>query len=362
MQTDWEKIQSETIEWLRFPMAVAIVFLHHGESLLHTAAEPLRSICLLFSEGICRLAVPCFFFISGYLFFHKLQEWDWDIWKAKIKRRGITLLVPYILWNMVALFAFWGYGRVNGAQASLLEQFHEYGGFRLFWNMRGGIPIGLMNGPLDGPLWFIRDLMYYVLATPAVYLFLKWAKGYGILGLYILYLAVPGSVPEGFVFFVTGAYLQYSQKGILSFLFPARRWFYWLFIPLLIITCISFGYSEYWNRFAKFVFELNGISAVFCLIGTLLEEKAIYPMPPFLAKSSFFIFALHEILILRQIATPAVHAVIPPDTVLGGIVSFFLVPAITVGICLGILWLLQKFLPHTSALLTGNRMMKPSYS
>lgn len=362
MTADWNTFQSNVIDTLRFPMAVAIVVLHHGEALLKTATGPLRGICLLFSEGTCRLAVPCFFFISGYLFFNKLQEWDWDIWKAKIKRRGRTLLVPYLLWNVIALLAFWGYGCLNGEQASLLEKFHEYGGFRIFWNMRGGIPIGMMNGPLDGPLWFIRDLMYYSLATPAVFLFLKWTKGYGVLGLFMLYLAIRGSVPEGFVFFVTGAYLQYSRKGILPFLYPVRRWLYWLFIPLLIVTCISFDYSEYWNRSAKFLFELNGIGAVVCLTATLLKNKSANPMFPFLAKSSFFIFALHEILILRQIATPAVHAVISPETLFGGIASFVLVPATAVGICLGLLYIMGRIVPRTTALLTGNREKKLSYA
>lgn len=358
MLTDWTKTQSQTIEWLRFPMAVAIVMLHSGELLISSSSFPLQSIGIVFAEGICRLAVPCFFFISGYLFFNNLQEWDWSVWKSKIKRRVHTLLLPYILWNTIALLAFWAYGRFWGATNSLLEQFHEYGGFRMYWNMRGGIPIGLMNGPLDGPLWFIRDLMYYVLATPAIYLFLKWTNRYGVLGICVLYIAIRGSVPEGFVFFIIGAYLQYSPKGIVPFLYPARHWLYWLFIPLLIITCISFSYSESWNRICRFLFEIDGIGACFCLVSTLLERRSLKPMLPFLAKSSFFIFASHEILILENIAAPAVYAIIPTDTTFGGIVSFILIPATTVGICLGILWLLQRVLPRTSALLTGNRVIQ----
>jgi hypothetical protein len=53
-----------------------------------------------------------------------------------------------------------------------------------------------------------------------------------------------------------------------------------------------------------------------------------------------------------------VYAIIPTDTTFGGIVSFILIPATTVGICLGILWLLQRVLPRTSALLTGNRVIQ----
>jgi hypothetical protein len=43
-------------------------------------------------------------------------------------------------------------------------------------------------------------------------------------------------------------------------------------------------------------------------------------------------------------------------------VEFFLTPALAVGICLGLLFLMERLIPRTTALLTGNRIIKPSYS
>ena len=45
----------------------------------------------------------------------------------------------------------------------------------------------------------------------------------------------------------------------------------------------------------------------------------------------------------------------PTDTVWGSILAFFLTPALAVAICLGLLFLLQKLLPRTAAVLTGGR-------
>lgn len=359
MSTDWTSLQSKTIDTLRFPMAVAVVMLHYSLSVFKGATGALHVLCLLFHEGVCLLAVPSFFFISGFLFFNGLQHWTWAGWGQKLKRRLQSLLLPYLLWNLIALLAFWAYNRLQGSPVGLYEYFQTNGGLGVFWNVHGGLPIGPQSGPIDGPLWFIRDLMYFVLAAPAVYLFIKWTKAYGVLGICVLYLTIPGSVPSGFVFFVMGAYLQLSGKNLLQFFRPARLWLYGLFIPLLVLCCISHGFPEYWNRFCRFFFLVGGIGTVFCLLASYLEKRPDYQVCPFLAKSSFFVFALHEILVLRKIATPAVRAIIPADTALGGIVAFFLVPALAVGICLGFLYILQRFLPRTAVLLTGNRSTKP---
>ena len=62
MLPDWTKLQSQAIDLLRFPMAVAVVMLHYGTTVIIGATGVFHAICVIFQEGICRLAVPCFFF------------------------------------------------------------------------------------------------------------------------------------------------------------------------------------------------------------------------------------------------------------------------------------------------------------
>lgn len=359
MQTDWAKIQSQTIDWLRFPMAVAVVMLHHGVTLIPTATDPLRSVCILFEEGICRLAVPCFFFISGYLFFSKLQDWNWDIWKTKIKRRVHSLLIPYILWNIIAFLAFWAYGYSQGNGLAFHQQFLKYGGIRMFWGIDGGLPLGIRSSPIDGPLWFIRDLMYYTIATPLVYCFIRWTRVYGLLALGLVFLFIPGIVPEGFMFFVTGAWLQLNQKNIVQLLWPRRNLLFLLATALLAAT-YAFYSLDYWGRFAKALFLFIGIGASFCGIAQLLDRSSIQ-VRPFLAQSSFFIFTTHEILILHQFAQPLVRVCLPSHGQFWPCVEFFLTPAVAIVICLGLLFLLQKALPRTTAILTGDRQVSTKH-
>ena len=91
---DARTLESKVIDWLRFPMA-AVVVLNHTGSLGGASPYPVYStLCIIFPEAICRLAVPLFFLISGYLFFNGLEKWNKGLYLTKLKRRAKSLLVP----------------------------------------------------------------------------------------------------------------------------------------------------------------------------------------------------------------------------------------------------------------------------
>ena len=363
MQTDWNKLQSMAIDWLRFPMAVLVVMLHYSKTIIEQADGTLHFLCIFFQEGICRLAVPCFFFISGFLFFSKLEgKWDWSIWKDKLAKRAKTLLLPYLLWNIIAFFAFWIYERTNGNVSSLTQAITENGGVRMFWSVTGGLPIGSQAYPVNGPLWFIRDLVFYIIVTPLVFMFIKWTRLYGILALCLLHLTVNRLVPEGFLFFSTGAWFRLSRKNIVESLAPGKISFYIIAILSLVGLILIQYYtdSDPWKKIVKFIFLTSGIATSFCGVARLLDAGKTRVIP-FLAGSSFFIFASHEVLILQNISTPVIKALLP-DGITWDLIAFFAVPALTVAICIGLLFLMQRILPRTTAILTGGRRVGVAYN
>ena len=363
MQTDWNKLQSMAIDWLRFPMAVLVVMLHYSKTIIEQADGTLHFLCIFFQEGICRLAVPCFFFISGFLFFGKLEgKWDWSIWKDKLAKRAKTLLLPYLLWNIIAFFAFWIYERTNGNVSSLTQAITENGGVRMFWSVTGGIPIGSQAYPVNGPLWFIRDLVFYIIVTPLVFMFIKWTRLYGILALCLLHLTVNRLVPEGFLFFSTGAWFRLSRKNIVESLAPGKIIFYIIAILSLVGLILIQYYtdSDPWKKIVKFIFLTSGIATSFCGVARLLDAGKTRVIP-FLAGSSFFIFASHEVLILQNISTPVIKALLP-DGITWDLIAFFAVPALTVAICIGLLFFMQRILPRTTAILTGGRRVGVAYN
>ena len=151
--------------------------------------------------------------------------------------------------------------------------------------------------------------------------------------------------------------MQLSGRNILETVWPFRTRLLILTSLFLATTCYLNDVSEYWCRFSKFFLIVCGIGAAFCLAAWNWESRTRLSVP-FLARSSFFIFAAHEILILKNVARPLVDSVIPTHTAWGNFIAFFLVPALAVAICLGLLFVMQKLLPRTTGVLTGSRQLQ----
>ena len=106
-----EELQSCTISYLRFPLTLGIIFIHfdliehiftyHGVQYGLNPPSWFTFFVNFFSEVLPQIGVPLFFIISGYLFFHK-DQFDCHVYKQKLLKRARTLLVPYLLWNLVA--------------------------------------------------------------------------------------------------------------------------------------------------------------------------------------------------------------------------------------------------------------------
>lgn len=75
---EWSKLQSSTIDILRFPLALAVIFIHLNPQTINI---PDAKFLILSEDGIYNIlaisisnvlaltAVPTFFLISGFLFF-----------------------------------------------------------------------------------------------------------------------------------------------------------------------------------------------------------------------------------------------------------------------------------------------------
>src|SRR5574344_205911 len=110
-----DKVQSEVLDWLRFPLIILVVFVHcpgmpdlSSNDVLNVQLQCLSQmdvynyvrICL--SYVLSSIAVPTFFLISGYYFFYGIEDWNIHVYKEKLRKRWRSLVVPYLLWNVIA--------------------------------------------------------------------------------------------------------------------------------------------------------------------------------------------------------------------------------------------------------------------
>ena len=154
---------------------------------------------------LCRVATPLFFFLSALLFYKGCCFNDLE---RKYKSRIDSLLIPYLLWNIIFVAIFWVLSHVPILSSKM--------------NM-GAIlsnPKDILIAILDShhtDLWFVKDLMAYTILAPVLLLFFKNKKTSFILLSIVLAIAI---------------YLQPAYKSLL-------RW-----LPIYMIGA-AFGY--YWN-------------------------------------------------------------------------------------------------------------------
>lgn len=115
MNRNNSSLLSDTITYLRFPLIVCVVMLHTfilGESQFGIVHVPVGKFPVfdvfdhVIKADIGEMAVPLFFFISGFLFFYK-TDFNLSIYRLKLKRRFHSLFIPYLFWN-IAYISFIG--------------------------------------------------------------------------------------------------------------------------------------------------------------------------------------------------------------------------------------------------------------
>lgn len=171
---------STKIKILNFFLIVMVLYIH--SYYLEAIDTQYASFVQVFmgNGGISNVAVPLFFAMSGFLFFNGITKIS-DCF-PKIKKRVKTLLIPYIIWNIV--FILWYVLLQN------LPVVKDMVNSDMIAKISSGTIINnlyeLFVVPASFPLWFLRDLIIIVILSPLLFLLLKYTKWIGVVILIIL--------------------------------------------------------------------------------------------------------------------------------------------------------------------------------
>ncbi|MBQ5984357.1 MAG: acyltransferase family protein [Lachnospiraceae bacterium] len=355
-------VSSRTIEWLRFFCVVLVVF-------VHAFGKPLQglervvwqngfydTVRISVSEGICVVAVPIFFFISGFLFFRGLEEWNTSVWIGKLKKRVRTLLVPYLIWNILSILVqFLSENRAAllwGAFPDIGAWFQGIGGWRVFWGT------GSLGLPHNAPLWFIRNLMLLAIFAPLIFLLVRKSGVVGLLALTVLYvpdwwIKVPGFEISGLLFFAAGALFTIRRMDFSESFEKVRIPLALVSIPFWVVMVLSFG-NDY--RLFGIMHRCFALFACPSVVGTaahLIRSNRIRERE-LLSGSVFMVFAMHATIVLPRIVI-YLNRIFPSSSQAALILKYFAAPLLTVLAILACYSLMRKWTPRTLAVLTGGR-------
>ncbi len=352
-----QQLQSQVIDFLRFPLIVGVLFIHNYSSKLKiqgveigtdSASVPFFYYCSeFFSHVFARISVPLFFFISGFLFFLAIQKLDGSTYKTKLQSRAKTLLIPYLIWN-IATFTFLYTFKALGVMTSPMAETNI---LKCMWDAGDS---GHM--PISYQFWFIRDLMVVVILTPIVYFFCNKAKIYGVIALGILWFfdfwfVIPGLSITSIFFFTAGAYCGIAKSDLLNDFSKIRNLSFILYPLIALADLLTKDYT--FNNYIHNAGIVIGIAFCFNIVTVLFEKGKIKPIP-FLSAASFFVFAIHEPFLLGNIKKIS-FIIFKPETDLALTALYFLNVIIVSLIALGLYYILKRIFPKFTAVITGGR-------
>lgn len=370
-----EQLRRQTLDLLRFPLAIVVMLVHTWPKLL--SIEPqfplLKAICTIINAFIRNQSVPIYFFIAGYVFFYNV-DFNRETYIRKLKNRAKTLLIPYIIWNTVAILilmirVFVGTTPI-GQQLLHLSDIELYISLRnilncyLFYN---GNLVGLEDPAplhtLNAPLWFIRDLMVIVLITPILYQLIKHLKHYFVIILGIMWFStlivnmdnipsIVNSMLVGIFFFSYGAYMSIHKRDMLV---EFGRYFKGSMIiyPSLGILYIMAVY--FYPDACQIIKGLNIVAGLLFAynFSSWLLRKGYCRVSPFLASSAFFIYVSHYLIIV-YIANIQRY-VINPDSDITQIGLYLSTSILTAGILLSAFYLMRRYTPNLLKVIIGRK-------
>lgn len=318
-----------------------VVFLH--SYYLEAEQYPVsRYIQDFVGGGICGAANYMFFLISGYLFFHNIG--DFLSIKQKMRKRVQSLLVPYILWNVIFLLWYFVLGLiptlsekfVNGSIITKLTVAPWYEGLYMVFVM-----------PAAFQLWFLRDLMIFVVLSPVLYwLMLRLKSLFPV-------ILIGGSMIEptlGFLaMFVLGGCLSVKEVEIDSLAVKLKRVLP-LFLLLYIIGAIVYPFHIDWLKPFHALIYLSGIISLWCLYDVLNVGKFCW-YKSFLGYG-FFIYCFH---IPFFNIVKKLNLMILGESQINLVILYFVNPIIAVALIILIAKLLQRLMPQGYLVLTGYR-------
>lgn len=374
--------QSRILNFLRFPLACMVVIIHckineSGWVLPQwsdgiTGEEFSTAIQILFSNILCGIAVPIFYLISGYFFFYGTDGFAINSYHRKLKKRVRTLLVPYILWNLLYVFyvvslIFMGF-IVKNEPLSNIETFFEGNGWlRMFWdcNVWGIYKVNILghsipnSGPILIPMWFIRDLMVVIIISPIIYFLLRKLKLLVVVVLALCYITGIWPNWHGFsvtaiFFFSIGAYFSIYKMNIINELAKLKNISYVISFSLLILLVYLNGRYSLLGGYIYPFYIIVGVIAVINVVAALEKREKLFNLK--WSDATFFIYAFHGLIGLT-IAEVILGIIFSTDNNCWWciIIHYLLKPILTVCICLMVYDLMRKSVPRFLNVLTGNR-------
>lgn len=333
-----EKFKNK-VTCLSYILAVGVIFRHAVNFDVYKTCSGMNYQIQFFWQHLSGLIVPTFFSISGFLFY---RNFSWDKLIVKWKRRFFSLVIPYLIWNLIAYFYYIVLSKIPFISSHINNNLDYFSVKNLLVNLL----LGKHN-----ILWFIRYLIIYVYVIPLFYPIIKRKYLSFVFCIFVAFLGAQNiknvnSYILNSSYFIFGACCAlHCQESVIRSYNLSFEKFVFLLISLLGIVFIRKNMAIE-NVFYDFLISVVGIVVIW-ILADLLRCERIYDI----FNISFLLYVSHS-MILESLEK--LFFVLLGDSNIVSALDFILSPILTVGIITGMSILLKK-IPKLYNVLTGGR-------
>lgn len=294
----------------------------------------------LLPRAICSVCVPSFFILSGFLYFKNVNQFSLKLYAEKSKRRIHTLLIPYLICNVIDLIILLFKSTLLSYPSFGIITNHGIDIFRIFegfWAIQDGYPFAFA-------FWFIRNLIIISLLSPIAYLL---AKRLALFVLTLLLICIFDISLYGFEFFMIGAFVAIHLHEIRLH----KKWVAILCGALWICLSLLWALTDYWCETLRAISSVAACYSILYVSSNMNLSSNRFVQT--LLKSTFCLYAFHQF--YCSIIRHFYEGVFGVNTFLG-VAAAFLSSWLTLIALSFIIWmLLDKIAPRFIAILSGNR-------
>ena len=211
-----EKRFHAQISWLMFVFSIFVIWVHsYNVDLFSCGAQD--SIWILadqienfVSVGLGQIAVPGFFLLSSYLFF---RNFSWDKLPGKWKSREFSVLVPYVVWNIIYYLGYMAASRLLAMQSVVGRDVIPFT-VQEIWR-------AISRYAYAPIFWYLYQLIFLIIASPVIYALVK-NRAVGLFWIIALVFAVhlhldmrhPNT--DALLYYSVAAYFAVHRRGLVE--------------------------------------------------------------------------------------------------------------------------------------------------
>ncbi|MBR1454897.1 MAG: acyltransferase family protein [Lachnospiraceae bacterium] len=269
--------EKNKITYIYFILSILVILIHSVNN--ESRFERFFSI-----NCIVQFATVLFFIISGFLFFRNLNN-IYDV-RRKLEKRVWTLLIPYLLWNLI------------------------YYVVHLIMKPGEGIDIftiydAAVNYKHNPAFWFVYQLILLnILSLLFIYILkdIKYIVAFYVVMAILIISAtdIPYINEDAIIYYFSGAvFSKLYNKNKVSFI-SKKNFFIMLLITsgLFVINRFLYRYIQYGLYYYHFIFSvilvrLSASFSIFYMIDFIFNYRKTYAF----MENTFFLYSIHYMIV-----------------------------------------------------------------